>query len=146
MFVVTLHPDTNTVDALAMQVLYERKIIGRVYGSEKEQFQAAFGYELLKSTVEKLGADHPYTVLVPDMRGVDPDDWTSPVPYEKGYYFLRYLEDLVGAEVHPKHRASPYWQMIMDVLVPTTTEPRGLSATSQGVTFPLRWYLYVLWF
>jgi hypothetical protein len=92
---------------LAMQVLYERKIIGRVYGSKKEQFQAAFGYELLKSTVEKLGADHPYTVLVPDMRGVDPDDWTSPVPYEKGYYFLRYLEALVGAEVHPKPLASP---------------------------------------
>lgn len=45
-----------------------------------------------------MGADHPYTVLVPNMKGVDPDDWTFPIPYEKGYYFLRYLERLVGGD------------------------------------------------
>lgn len=91
-----------------MQVLYERKIIGRVCGPDKEQFQAAFGYELLKSTVQSMGPDHPYTVLVPDMRGVDPDDWTSPIPYEKGYYFLRYLENLVGGTEVRCSMSSPW--------------------------------------
>lgn len=91
-----------------MQVMYERKIIGHVCGPEKEQFQAAFGYELLKTTVQSMGQEHPYTVLVPDMRGVDPDDWTSPIPYEKGYYFLRYLENIIGGIEVRFISSSPY--------------------------------------
>lgn len=38
----------------------------------------------------------PYTKLVPDLKGVDPDDAFSSVPYEKGFTLLYYLENLVG--------------------------------------------------
>ena len=33
-----------------------------------------------------------------DLKGIDPDDSFSTVPYEKGHTFLYYLETLLGAE------------------------------------------------
>jgi leukotriene-A4 hydrolase len=51
----------------------------------------------LQDDVKRYGAHHPYTALVPTLpRDVDPDDLFSSVPYEKGFAFLRKLEDLVG--------------------------------------------------
>lgn len=45
----------------------------------------------------KRGDKHgPETALIPDLTLTDPDDVFSSVPYEKGYTFLYYLEDLVG--------------------------------------------------
>lgn len=38
----------------------------------------------------------PYTQLIPDLKGVDPDDAFSIVPYEKGFTLLFYLETLLG--------------------------------------------------
>ena len=38
----------------------------------------------------------PYTHLVPDLKGVDPDDAFSSVPYEKGSNLLMYLEQKLG--------------------------------------------------
>lgn len=43
-----------------------------------------------------MGPDHAFTTLVPNLKGVDPDDAFGPVPYEKGHTFLYYLEELVG--------------------------------------------------
>ena len=37
-----------------------------------------------------------YTLLVPEMTGIDPDDVFSCIPYEKGSSFLFYLETLLG--------------------------------------------------
>jgi leukotriene-A4 hydrolase len=79
-----------------LQVFFERKIIGHLYGKEVEEFHAATGLDSLRSTVLDLGESNPYTALVPQLEGVDPDDSFSRIPYEKGFYFLRYLEGLVG--------------------------------------------------
>jgi len=38
----------------------------------------------------------PYTHLVPDLKGVDPDDAFCLVPYEKGSNLLMYLEQKLG--------------------------------------------------
>ncbi len=43
-----------------------------------------------------FGDGHPFTHLVPDLKGVDPDDAFSTVPYEKGSNLLFYLEQLLG--------------------------------------------------
>ncbi len=43
-----------------------------------------------------LGDENPYTKLVVDLTGVDPDDAFSSCPYEKGHTFLFYLEELLG--------------------------------------------------
>ena len=42
----------------------------------------------------------PYTHLVPDLKGVDPDDAFSRVPYEKGSNLLMYLEQKLGGAGH----------------------------------------------
>lgn len=39
-----------------------------------------------------------FTQLVIDLKGRDPDDAFSTVPYEKGFHFLYYLEKLVGKD------------------------------------------------
>lgn len=47
----------------------------------------------LQLQVQSFGKDHPYTRLVPDLSGGDdPDDAFSRIPYEKGFYFLYYLQ------------------------------------------------------
>jgi len=61
------------------------------------QFEAILGWRELDECVNKVfGADGPYTKLIPDLKGVDPDDAFSVIPYEKGATFLWYLEELVG--------------------------------------------------
>jgi leukotriene-A4 hydrolase len=74
----------------------ERKIGGALKGEAYRQFQSIGGWKGLKETVNRLGADNPLTRLVPDLRGIDPDDSFSLIPYEKGYAFLYYLEEKVG--------------------------------------------------
>jgi Peptidase family M1 domain len=78
------------------QVLLERKIVGHVEGAQAEQFHALRGLDGLRATVAGFGNTHPYTRLVPDLRGIDPDDSFSRIPYEKGFYFLYHLQSLVG--------------------------------------------------
>jgi hypothetical protein len=57
-------------------------------------------------------SDHPYTALVPSLSGgVDPDDVFSKVPYEKGFWFLYYLQVCVcvyvrGVRVQLQHPLS----------------------------------------
>lgn len=78
-------------------VFTERKIVGRMRGEPARHFSAIMRFKELKYSIcEVQGEDHPYTSLVPDLSGVDPDDAFSVVPYEKGSTFLWYLEDLVG--------------------------------------------------
>ena len=78
-------------------VFLERKIKGRMYGEPYRHFTAVLRWKELEETVaEQFHPTHPYTCLVPNIDGVDPDDAFSRVPYEKGSTFLWYLEDLVG--------------------------------------------------
>jgi len=77
----------------------EGKIVGRVKGKAESGFKAASGYFDLKATVDQLGHDNPYTQLVVDFSdGPDPDSVYSCIPYEKGYSFLFYLQNVVGGE------------------------------------------------
>ena len=74
-------------------VFLERKIIGRLDGEKALQFRAANGYLSLVDSIHQIGDTHNFTALVPDLSGgVDPDDSFSKVPYEKGFYFLYYLQ------------------------------------------------------
>ncbi|XP_018324021.1 leukotriene A-4 hydrolase [Agrilus planipennis] len=77
-------------------VFIERKIIGRLLGKQEQDFDAQSGTAELKEEVNHLGANSPYTSLIIDLKGKDPDDAYSKVPYEKGQTFLRYLEFVVG--------------------------------------------------
>ncbi len=57
------------------------------------QFQAQQGTLSLEQEINQIGATHNFTKLIPDLSsGEDPDDAFSRVPYEKGFYFLYYLQ------------------------------------------------------
>ncbi|KAL0481959.1 leukotriene-A4 hydrolase [Acrasis kona] len=65
-------------------------------GMKVRDFQACLGYGELTSAVRSLQSTPELTKLAPDMRGIDPDDAFSRIPYEKGCLLLLYLEHLVG--------------------------------------------------
>merc|ERR1712059_53163 len=72
-------------------------IKGRMQGEKVRHFTANLRWKEVEETVEKVfSPTHPFTHLVPDLTGIDPDDAFSRIPYEKGSTFLWYLEDLVG--------------------------------------------------
>ncbi|KAG6608965.1 leukotriene A-4 hydrolase/aminopeptidase [Phytophthora cinnamomi] len=75
----------------------ERKIQTRIAQDPKAyDLKAAMGLRDLVESVEAFGRDHPYTALVPNTDGIDPDEVFSSIPYEKGFNFLHYLSTVVG--------------------------------------------------
>ncbi|KAG0304689.1 Leukotriene A-4 hydrolase, partial [Dissophora globulifera] len=79
-------------------VFVERKILGHMQGKEHSEFSAIIGHKALVESVDLYGKDHPFTALRPCLRGEDPDDAFSSVPYEKGFNMLYYLEKQLGGE------------------------------------------------
>jgi len=79
-----------------MTVYAERKIYGRLHGEQGRHFHAVIGYKSLRDSIDNFGEDNPLTALMPNLNGIDPDDAFSSVPYEKGFVFLFYLENVVG--------------------------------------------------
>ncbi|KAJ6123253.1 hypothetical protein N7512_005718 [Penicillium capsulatum] len=77
-------------------VYLERRILAAVHGESYRHFSAIIGWKSLTDSVEHFGSDHEFTKLVTDLKGKDPDDAFSSIPYEKGFNFLFYLENLVG--------------------------------------------------
>mmetsp|Transcript_108823 Transcript_108823/g.249658 ORF Transcript_108823/g.249658 Transcript_108823/m.249658 type:complete len:633 (-) Transcript_108823:114-2012(-) len=74
----------------------ERKILSKLHGPAMFEFGAAEGDVDLKDELKTFGAENVLTKLVPTLDGIDPDDAFSTVPYEKGFYFLYYLQSCAG--------------------------------------------------
>jgi len=79
-------------------VFAERRIQEALEGPEMAALHAALGRKSLDQALEQLAQAPELTKLHPNLKGVDPDEAFSQVPYEKGYLFLRALEDAVGRE------------------------------------------------
>lgn len=80
-------------------VYAERRIIEALEGEEQAQLQAALGLESLKEDMARLSEKDPeLTRLRTDLSAYDPDEVYSSVPYEKGYLFVRRMEENVGRE------------------------------------------------
>jgi len=79
-------------------VYLERRIQAAVHGEKFRDFSAIIGWKGLEDSVDMYGKDHEFTKLIVDLKGKDPDDAFSQIPYEKGFTFLYYLEKLVGLE------------------------------------------------
>ncbi|KAL9079344.1 MAG: hypothetical protein Q9157_001774 [Trypethelium eluteriae] len=76
----------------------ERRIQAAIHGESHRDFSAIIGWKALQDSVKKFGEDHEFTKLVVDLKGKDPDDAFSSVPYEKGFVFLYSLEKMLGKE------------------------------------------------
>ncbi|MGZ6164350.1 MAG: M1 family metallopeptidase, partial [Myxococcaceae bacterium] len=77
-------------------VFAERRILEVLEGPEMVALHAAVGRQALDEAVANFRDRPELTRLRTKLAGVDPDDAFSQVPYEKGYLFLRALEDAVG--------------------------------------------------
>lgn len=74
----------------------EQRIVEAVYGRERFLMEAALDLEELRAELATLPAERQ--VLHVDLKGEDPDDAFSTVPYMKGASFLRNLEQRFGRE------------------------------------------------
>ncbi|CAL5874870.1 uncharacterized protein PFLUO_LOCUS9172 [Penicillium psychrofluorescens] len=79
-------------------VYLERRILAAIHGEPYRHFSAIIGWKALTDAMEHFGHDHEFTKLVVDLKGKDPDDAFSSIPYEKGFNFLFHLENLVGKQ------------------------------------------------
>ena len=55
-------------------VFVERKIIGRLFGKQRRQFESILGNTALKQSVDHYGTSHQFTTLIPNLHEADPDD------------------------------------------------------------------------
>src|SRR5207253_515320 len=77
-------------------VYAERRILEALEGRETSELHAAAGRHDLQVTLERFANRPQLTHLRTDLRGIDPDEAYSSVPYEKGYLLLRKLEETAG--------------------------------------------------
>ncbi|RMZ79388.1 hypothetical protein DV738_g3382, partial [Chaetothyriales sp. CBS 135597] len=78
----------------------ERRIQAIVHGSDDyRKFSAVIGQKALRDSIAQYGEDNEFTRLVVDLKGKDPDDAFSSIPYEKGFLFLYYIETLIGQDL-----------------------------------------------
>jgi aminopeptidase N len=77
-------------------VFAERRIVEALYGGDVCAMQAALGRRDLDDALQRFSKTPELTKLETRLQGVDPDEVFSEVPYEKGYLFLRALEETVG--------------------------------------------------
>ena len=77
----------------------ERRLQAAIHGGDKyRDFSAVIGWKALSDSIAQYGEDHDFTKMIPDLKGKDPDDAFSSIPYEKGFVFLYHLEKLLGIE------------------------------------------------
>lgn len=79
-------------------VYIERRIVERLRGKDFADMQSVLGMQDLKETLEDLKKEPEDTRLKLSLENRDPDDGMTDVAYEKGYLFLRLIEETVGRE------------------------------------------------
>ncbi len=80
-------------------VYFEHRIMEEVYGKEYSEMLASLTRsELLEDAESMMEENAKDTRLKLDLEGRNPDDGVTSIPYNKGYFFLRLIEEEVGRE------------------------------------------------
>ena len=77
-------------------VYAERRILEALEGRALSELHAAIGRHDLEVSLQRFAGQPELTRLRTELSGIDPDEAYSNIPYEKGYLFLRRLEELGG--------------------------------------------------
>ncbi|HEV7227097.1 M1 family metallopeptidase [Brevundimonas sp.] len=77
-------------------VYFENRIMEAVYGRDRAMMEQVLGWQSLQDTIADLPTAD--TRLKLDLEGRDPDEGLTDVAYEKGAFFLRTIERVVGRE------------------------------------------------
>lgn len=81
----------------------ERRLQAAVHSEPHRDFSAIIGWKSLQDSVKQFGDTHEFTKMVVELKGKDPDDAFSSIPYEKGYIFLTHLEAQVTKDKWNKY-------------------------------------------
>ncbi len=76
----------------------EQRIIESFEGIEFASMVAAYNQRKMLENMERIGHHNPHTALRPDLKGGDPEGSAPLISYQKGYAFLRRIEECVGRE------------------------------------------------
>ena len=77
---------------------FERRIVEDVYGKDEAGMQELLGFGGLQELIKEMGETNPDTKLKGNYEGRDLDEGVTDIAYEKGYSFLRTIEDAVGRQ------------------------------------------------
>lgn len=82
-------------------VYFEHRIMEKLYGRDYSEMLASLAMQDLKKEVDGMikEGNGPDTRLKLDLEGRNPDDGVTSIAYDKGYFFLRQLEESAGREV-----------------------------------------------
>lgn len=119
-----------------MTVYIERRVIESLYGKDYADMLTIIGKEDLDKSIKEIGSDSSDTKLKLNLKGRDPDIGMSDIAYEKGYFFLRLVEEKVGRPAFDsflvdyfKHFAfkSLTTEDFVDYMMTQLLAPRGIS-------------------
>jgi len=81
-------------------VYFETRIMEKLYGREYSEMLASLNLQDLKEEIKTLTADGLVndTKLKLDLTGRNPDDGVTDIAYNKGYFFLRTIEEKYGRD------------------------------------------------
>lgn len=74
---------------------FENRIVEEIYGKKRADQEAALSFAAIEEVLAEVGMDDPATAL---HQPVDVDSIGSAIVYDKGAYFLRTVESIVGRE------------------------------------------------
>jgi leukotriene-A4 hydrolase len=76
----------------------QRKITEGFIDLDMAKLDAMVGFSNFKDDVYAFGESKPFSSLRPDLLGRNPDDAFNRVPYEKGFNFLYYLQNIINSK------------------------------------------------
>ena len=74
----------------------QRKIVGMWKGVDYAKMDGILGTFYIEESLTNFEENSTFTTLRPNLTGVNPDEFYSDIPYEKGYNFIYYIESLIG--------------------------------------------------
>ena len=77
-------------------VYFEQRIMESIYGRDYSEMLASLSYKGLESEIEELPDADSHLFL--ELKGRNPDDGMTSIAYDKGYLFLRQIEETIGRE------------------------------------------------
>ena len=127
-------------------VYFEQRIMEALYGREYSEMLATLSYEGLLEEIGDISKERPEdTHLKLDLEGRNPDDGMTAIAYDKGYFFLRLLEETVGREKFDRFLKS-YFQKnafkVMDTETFTEALKKDLLDSAQLKTVRLDEWIY----
>ena len=80
-------------------VYFEQRIMEKVYGRDYSEMLALLSYRGLLDEIEEIGAKNPDdTKLKLNLKDRNPDDGMNAIAYDKGYLFLRKIEEVTSRQ------------------------------------------------